>query len=307
MTRNSVRTALLGGVTLAALALPSTAATAATTSFSNPATITIDSGPATPYPSNVEVAGLCGTVTDADVTLHSLTHTFADDIDVLLVSPSGQKTLLMSDTGGGAAMTNVTLTFDDASAAPLPNETAITPGTYRPTDFEPGDVFETPAPVGPYVASLAVFNGTAPNGAWQLFVRDDNGGFVGSITGGWTLTLATGDCPPPPPPPPPDPPPPDPPPPDTTAPETIIVSGPVKTDKPKVKFGFASSEVGSTFQCKLKGKQVTTIEQKQYGPCTSKKVYKGLKPGKYKFFVFATDAAGNADATPATSKLKILG
>ncbi len=93
---------------------------------------------------------------------------------------------------------------------------------------------------------------------------------------------------------------------DTTAPDTTIVSGPTKTDSPKVKFGFTSNEAGSTFQCKLKGKKVKKQALKQFSPCTSKKKYKKLKPGKYKFVVFATDAAGNDDATPAKRKFKIV-
>ncbi len=200
-----MRMALLTGATLAALALPSTAATAATNSFSNPGAIAItDNSPATPYPSNVAVAGQCGTVTDANVTLRNLSHSYPDDIDVLLVSPAGKKTLLMSDAGGGTDLVGATLSFDDAAAALLPNDAAITSGTYKPTDNDAlTDVFSAPAPAGPYLASLAELNGTAPNGTWQLFVRDDNltdGGSGGSIAGGWTLTLATADCPPPPPP-----------------------------------------------------------------------------------------------------------
>lgn len=93
---------------------------------------------------------------------------------------------------------------------------------------------------------------------------------------------------------------------DTTAPQTTIKSGPLKTDKAKVKFGFESSEAGSTLQCRLKGKGVTKIEDKQFGACTSPKKYKGLDPGKYKFFVFATDAAGNADMTPVKQKFRIV-
>jgi hypothetical protein len=94
--------------------------------------------------------------------------------------------------------------------------------------------------------------------------------------------------------------------PDTTAPETTITSGPKKTTKSKVKFGFASSEAGSTFECKLKGKKVKKAALKKYAPCTSKKKYKRLKPGKYTFFVRATDQAGNVDPTPAKRKFKVV-
>jgi Ca2+-binding RTX toxin-like protein len=36
---------------------------------------------------------------------------------------------------------------------------------------------------------LSAFNGTNPNGAWQLFVQDDVGWDSGSIAGGWSLTI----------------------------------------------------------------------------------------------------------------------
>ena len=94
--------------------------------------------------------------------------------------------------------------------------------------------------------------------------------------------------------------------PDRAAPETTINSGPIKTDSRKVAFGFLSSEPGSTFACKLTGKKVRKAALKQYGPCTSKRKYKRLKPGRYRFFVYATDAAGNPDPTPAKQKFKIV-
>jgi hypothetical protein len=94
--------------------------------------------------------------------------------------------------------------------------------------------------------------------------------------------------------------------PDTTAPDTTITSGPTKTDSKKAAFGFSSTEQGSTFQCKLTGKKVKKAAVKQYGPCTSKKTYKGLTAGKYKFFVVSTDGAGNPDPTPAELKLKVV-
>src|SRR6185436_20182954 len=40
-------------------------------------------------------------------------------------------------------------------------------------------------------ASLAVFNGSNPNGVWKLFVVDDNTGDVGNIAGGWTVAITT--------------------------------------------------------------------------------------------------------------------
>jgi Ca2+-binding RTX toxin-like protein len=179
--------------------------------FSNGNTITIPagagpgttSGPANPYPSSINVSGLLGPIGKATVTLTNLTHTFPQDIDILLSGPAGQNVLLMSDAGGSADVNNVTLTFDDLGP-PLPT-TQIGSGTYRPTNH-PGfpDTFPGPAPA-PSGSTLGVFAGTDPNGTWSLWVVDNAGVDVGALSG-WTLTLdgpvlAPGAPPPPPPPP----------------------------------------------------------------------------------------------------------
>ena len=91
-----------------------------------------------------------------------------------------------------------------------------------------------------------------------------------------------------------------------TPPETTIVGAPKKKlGKPKAKFSFESSEAGSTFNCRLKGRNLSSVV-KQLAPCTSPTKYTGLTRGKYKFFVLATDAAGNPDPTPATRKFKVV-
>ena len=163
---------------------------AAPLSFAAPALITVPSfGAATPYPSTNLVAGVVGTVVKASVTLSNINHTYPDDLDILLVGPSGQTVMLMSDAGGLTALVNVTLTFDSDAANALPDSAPITTGTWRPTDYESGDVLPVPAPAGPYGTNLAVFNGLDPNGAWRLFVADDTDGDSGKIANGWMLQL----------------------------------------------------------------------------------------------------------------------
>ncbi len=171
-----------------------------TQTFSNPAPILIPAGapgittgPAAPYPSTINVAGVTDTVSKVTVTLKNMNHTFPDDIDVLLVGPGGQKLLLMSDAGGSADLVNNTYTFDDMAAATLADGALNASGTYKPSNFGTGDTFPAPAPVGPYndPQLLSVFNGVNPNGTWSLYVFDDVGGDIGNINLGWELNITT--------------------------------------------------------------------------------------------------------------------
>ena len=83
------------------------------------------------------------------------------------------------------------------------------------------------------------------------------------------------------------------PPPDTTAPETTISSGPSATTSDNTPtFAFTASESGSTFQCQ--------VDAAAWASCTSPWTTGALPDGPHSVSVRATDAAGNADATPAT-------
>jgi large repetitive protein len=160
--------------------------------FTNPNPITIPSGgSATPYPSTINVSGVSGNISKIQVSLSGLSHAYPDDVDMFLLGPGGQKVMLMSDAGGGYSfgLNNVNLTFIDSASGTLPDASQITSGTYRPTDYEVGDTFAAPAPAGPYGTALSAFNGTNPNGNWQLFVQDDVAVDGGSIAGGWSLTI----------------------------------------------------------------------------------------------------------------------
>lgn len=80
---------------------------------------------------------------------------------------------------------------------------------------------------------------------------------------------------------------------DTSPPDTVIDSGPSARTKSKLaSFTFHSTEPGSSFQCRLDGGS--------FAPCSSPKTYDKLKKGPHTLEIRATDAAGNADPTPAT-------
>ena len=167
---------------------------AGSTAGANPANITInDATTASPYPSTVNISGVSGNVTKVTVTLSNISHTFPDDIDVLLVGPAGQSVVLMSDVGSGTDISGVTLTFDDSAVSSLPDASTLTSGTYKPTNITAGDAFPAPASTSLLGTTLAVFNGQNPNGTWSLYVVDDSSIDSGAL-GGWSLNI-TGDVP----------------------------------------------------------------------------------------------------------------
>ena len=150
-------------------------------------------GGAIPYPATLQVSGLTATVARVRVTLTNLTHSYPDDLDILLVAPGGQRVLLMSDAGGSFDAIQRTLVFDATAPAALPDSTALTSGTFRPADYEAGtDTFPAPAPAGPYSTNLFDLTGIDPNGTWSLFIVDDSLKDSGTL-GGWSLSIATLD------------------------------------------------------------------------------------------------------------------
>jgi subtilisin-like proprotein convertase family protein len=194
-----------GATNLGTITYTFTLGSTTTQMFSNPAAIVVPAvgtgnattpSPAAPYPSIITVAGVTQPIAKVTVSLNSLTHTFPDDLDVLLVGPGGQKLLLMSDNGLGDDITGVTLTLDDAAAASLPDNGPLVTGTFKPTNFGTGDTFVAPAPAGPYPdpQMLSVFNGTTANGAWSLYIVDDAAVDTGTFNGGWTLNITTRLC-----------------------------------------------------------------------------------------------------------------
>jgi len=167
---------------------------AAALTFTNTAPITInDNAAATPYPATINISGFTAGISDLNVTITGLSHTFPNDIGILLVGPAGQTVVLMNNTGGINAISNINLTFDDEAATGVPNPIfgSLASGSYRPTNLAPATSFISPAPAGPYGTSLSVFDGTSANGLWRLFVEDFAPGDSGLISGGFSLQVMT--------------------------------------------------------------------------------------------------------------------
>jgi Ca2+-binding RTX toxin-like protein/subtilisin-like proprotein convertase family protein len=155
---------------------------------------------------NVFVAG---TIQDVNFTVSGLTHTWANDLDMVLFGPNTANNLvLMSDVGGSSDLSNTTLTFDDAGSSNfLNNNTSIGSGTYRPTNHSvntggnvnPNETaaqfgfasttLNNPGPTGGATLATA-FNGSNAAGTWTFAVSDDGSGDLGSF-GNWSLQLQT--------------------------------------------------------------------------------------------------------------------
>lgn len=146
------------------------------------------------YPLMLNVTGMTAAVERVRVNLWNLSHSFPDDLDILLVGPGGQAVAIMSDAGGNGRFTNINLTLDDAAIVTLPDSLALSTGVYLPADYEavPNE-FPAPAPAGPYGNTFEVFAGTDPNGIWKLYIVDDIVKDAGILGGGWSLDFSTGD------------------------------------------------------------------------------------------------------------------
>lgn len=166
-----------------------------TRTFANPSAIVmsnlVDEPAATnPYPSSIAVDGFRhGSIQDVNLTLYDFSHTFPSEVDVLLVGGDGRNATVMSDVGGFANVSHVLLELDDEAAAPLPSNATLISGTFQPADYESGDTFAAGAPTPGGSTQLSTFDGSDPNGTWQLFVQDDEDLHTGSIAGGWSLEI----------------------------------------------------------------------------------------------------------------------
>ncbi|MCX6875856.1 MAG: SUMF1/EgtB/PvdO family nonheme iron enzyme [Verrucomicrobia bacterium] len=146
------------------------------------------SGEASPYPSTLAVSGVMGGVSALRVKLTGVSHTYPDDLDLFLVSPSGRVCALMSDAGGSFPLTNLDLAFADAAASAIPDASAITAGTYRPANHEPGEALP-PGGTGAIGTNLLALAAGGVNGIWKLFASDDYPARDGGSIASWSLVF----------------------------------------------------------------------------------------------------------------------
>ncbi len=217
----------------AATANPTSATGAGPYTFCNTGAITApglgnDSGAASPYPSNIFVTNLPGTVNTVRVTLNGFTTRDQGDLLSLLVGPGGNNLDFFSLTGSNVsnAPSPFNLTFADGASSISGNLSSS--GTFAPTSFNTDITYPQCPPnaplcgilgVGPALASnlftptnkaatagtsilgnadaQGVFGGTTSstyngNGTWSLYLDDGGptgGGEVTNVSGGWCVAL----------------------------------------------------------------------------------------------------------------------
>ena len=192
ITPSSATTCAGSGQSLTASSTSSGTANSTFNSTGGPATVTSGSAQnASIYPWNLSVSGLpVSGVTVASVTINGITHAFSDDLDILLQSATGTNVVLMSDIGGGNAISAVAYTFATGSPA-LADGTANPTGTYSPTNIGASDDYPTsPGPGNGFSQgspTLTSFTGNF-NGTWKLLIRDDGNGDAGSIAS-WSINF----------------------------------------------------------------------------------------------------------------------
>ena len=161
---------------------------------------------ANPYPSAMSVSGFNAgsSIRDVNLKLSGFTHGRPQEVDIIL-QHGDQSAIVMSDVGCFSVV-DLGLTLDDEAANAVPNDcgSPLTSGSYKPIDYEketlldPAEdaTFPSPANTLPTDGSaLSVFDGTDPNGTWNLFVVDDDTvGGSGQFAGGWSLKI-TADSP----------------------------------------------------------------------------------------------------------------
>jgi uncharacterized repeat protein (TIGR01451 family) len=151
-----------------------------------------DSGPANPYPSLVNVSNVTGFVSKVTVTASNMSHSYPNDVAMILVGPDGQDVALMVNAAANAlqGMVNQTVVFDQTASQVLPASGQLVAGAYRPADYKPSYSLSN-APAAPYSTNLATFSGISPNGVWSLYAYDTANGDAGGISNGWAVTVTT--------------------------------------------------------------------------------------------------------------------
>jgi subtilisin-like proprotein convertase family protein len=180
-------TGSLDSWTLAVTTFPSAPTTVTEPTFTQSTPLAIPTGPAV-VSSTLSVMGAGTSLFDVNLTTN-LTHTFAADLDITLMSPAGTVVTLTTDNGAGNDNTfNGTVWDDDANPA---GQVPYVTNNGLATDHAYVNL-TLASPLAPEEA-MAAFIGEDPNGTWTITISDDLAGDGGSLDS-WSLNLTTFTC-----------------------------------------------------------------------------------------------------------------
>lgn len=167
-----------------------------------PITVSSTAGAATPYPSNIFVTGLSGNIGSVTVNLNNISASTSNmqDVDMLLVGPTGAAIVPFASVGDGTSIMGVNITLDDSASSLIPGGSPLTSGSYKPTSITGSTslIFPSPAPTigaANYAATdgaatlTSQFGGTAGNGTWALYVMDNSANDDIHFAGGWCVNI----------------------------------------------------------------------------------------------------------------------
>ena len=113
-------------------------------------------------------------ISDLNVRVSQITHTFDGDLVISVIGPDGTTVLLSNRRGGGGDNFTDTV-FDDEAATAISAGSAPFTGSFRP---------EQP---------LSAFDGKPAAGQWKLRISDEAGDDTGTLSG-WGLTRRSPSC-----------------------------------------------------------------------------------------------------------------
>ncbi len=118
--------------------------------------------------------GSTAKISDLNVRVSQITHTFDGDLVISVIGPDGT-TVLLSNRRGGSGFNFTDTVFDDEAATAISAGSAPFTGSFRP---------EQP---------LSVFDGQQAAGQWKLRISDEAGDDTGTLSG-WGLTRRSPTC-----------------------------------------------------------------------------------------------------------------
>jgi subtilisin-like proprotein convertase family protein len=111
-------------------------------------------------------------ITDVNVIIGSLLHTWDQDLELRLISPGAAVTVVLVLNRGASGDNFSNTTLDDSAATAIADGAAPFTGSFRPEQ------------------ALSTLNGLSSGGQWTLWMNDKYSGDTGTLNS-WSLDIST--------------------------------------------------------------------------------------------------------------------